>query len=393
MSTTKLDITCRDAENRPGRKPADPASIALVHDYLTQIGGAEEVLRVLSRMYPAAPVLTSLALPSVAAALGLDGRVTESALGRLPGLRGRHRLATPFYPAVFAALGRTVGDARVVIADTSAWAHLIPIAPAQRLIAYCHSPARFLYGDDDYLAAANVHGGRRAALTVGTAPYRWWDRRAARRVDLFLANSRNVAARIERIYGREARVVYPPIDVSSFRPARLAQPDRAYLIVSRLVPHKRVDLAIEAVTATGDPLTVIGEGRDRGRLEAMAGQTVTFRGRQPADVVRNELQRCRALILPSAEDFGMTAVEAQAAGRPVIAYGSGGALESVIDGETGILFPEPTVDSLVGAMDRLDAMPFDPAAAIRSAERFDTGVFQAAIHRAVADVLSTGRPA
>ena len=366
---------------------ADPVSMTLVHDYLTQSGGAEEVLRVLVGMYPSAPVLTSLALPGVVADLGLDGRIVESPLGRLPGLRRRHRLATPLYPAAFAALGRSLGGADVVIADTSAWAHQLPVSSGQRMIAYCHSPARFLYGDDDYLTAANLGGVRRTAFTLATAPYRRWDRRAAGRVDLFLANSHNVAARIERIYGRESRVVYPPVDVASFRPDPTVEPGDGYLVVSRLVPHKRVDLAMAACVATGSQLTIIGEGRDRARLEAMAGPGVTFRGRQPAAVVRSELQHCRALILPGAEDFGMTAVEAQAAGRPVIAYGSGGVLESVADGLTGVHFPDQTVTSLVEAMHRLDAIAINPADAIRNAQRFDTAVFQAAIRTAVSDVL------
>lgn len=350
------------------------------------------MLRVLAEMFPEAPVLTSLAAPSVVAGMGIGGRVVESPLGWVPGLRSRHRLATPLYPAAFAALGRRLGTAEVVIADSSAWAHLIPVGSGRRLIAYCHSPARFLYGDDDYLAAANVRGGRRAALTLATAPYRWWDRRAAGRVDLFLANSRNVADRIERSYGRPARVVYPPIDVASFRPAPGVGPGEPYLVVSRLVPHKRVDLAIEACAAIGAPLTVIGEGRDRIRLEALAGPDVAFRGRQPAGEVRAALQRCRALILPGAEDFGMTAVEAQAAGRPVVAYGKGGALESVVDGSTGVHFPEPTAASLVDALRRLDAVPFDPAVALANAARFDTVVFQAAIRRAVEDVQAPYGP-
>lgn len=386
-----LDIISDDATPRPAGEAADPVPVALVHDYLTQRGGAEEVLRVLAGMYPGAPVLTSLAEPSVVAALGLEGRVAESPLGRLPGLRRRHRLATPLYPAAFAGLGRRLREAEVVVADTSAWAHTVPVAPRQRLIAYCHSPARFLYGDDDYLAAADVRGARRAALSLAAAPYRRWDRRAAGRVDLFLANSRNVAARVERIYGREATVVYPPTDVASFRPEPDVEPGDGYLVVSRLVPHKRVDLAVAACAATRSRLTVIGEGRDRDRLVAMAGPSVAFRGRQPADVLRSELRRCRALILPGAEDFGMTAVEAQAAGRPVIAYGSGGALESVVDGETGVLFPAPTVDSLVDAMRRLDATPFDPAAATRNAGRFDTAVFRTAIEAAVAQVQTMAR--
>ena len=377
-----------DAVQGPIGEGAEPVAVALVHDYLTQSGGAEEVLRVLAAMYPSAPVLTSLALPRVVADLGLDGRVVESPLGRLPGLRRRHRLATPLYPAAFAALGRRLGGAEVVVADTSAWAHQLPAAGGRRLIAYCHSPARFLYGDDEYLSAANLGGVRRTAFTLATTPYRLWDRRAASRVDLFLANSRNVAARIERIYGRKSRVVYPPVDVVAFRPDPSVHPGDGYLVVSRLVPHKRVDLAVAACIATGSRLTVIGEGRDRGRLEAMAGPGVTFRGRQPAAVVRSELQRCRALILPGAEDFGMTAVEAQAAGRPVVAYRSGGALESVVDGRTGVHFPEPTVASLVEAIRRLNALPFDPTDAIHNAARFDTSVFQSAIRQAVTDVLT-----
>lgn len=366
-------------------------SVALSHDYLTQLGGGEHVLAVLSRHFPHAPIVTSLAAPRVVEQLLPGATVHESFLGWVPGMRARHRLATPVYPLAFRSLRRHLQEAEIVIADTSAWAHLVPLRRSQRLLIYVHSPARFLYGDEDYLAAARLSGARATLFRAVTAPYRRYDRRGVRRANRILANSANVAERVKRTYGREARVVYPPVDTAAFRPADNVLPTDELLVVSRLVPHKRVDLAIAAANALRAPLAIIGEGRDRERLEAMAGPTVRFLGRRPDAGVREALQRCRALLLPGAEDFGMTAVEAQAAGRPVVAYAKGGALESVAPGETGVLFPDPTAASLIAAIEELERQPFNPATAMEQARRFDTSVFLDAIDEEVAALMAPPR--
>jgi glycosyltransferase involved in cell wall biosynthesis len=201
---------------------------------------------------------------------------------------------------------------------------------------------------------------------------RWlraWDRRAADGVDHFVAISREVQARIARFYERDSTIIYPPVDTDRYRPSP-DPPSDYFLVVSRLIPYKRIDLAVRACSGLGLPLVVVGEGRDRAALEAMAGPMVQFRGRVSDDELGELLAGCRAFIFPGYEDFGIAPVEAQAAGRPVIAYAAGGALDTVLEGESGLLFHEQTPDSLADAVRRLDSSDFDPAAIRRNAERF-----------------------
>jgi glycosyltransferase involved in cell wall biosynthesis len=211
------------------------------------------------------------------------------------------------------------------------------------------------------------------------------DRRAAERVDRFIANSRNVAARIERTYRRHATVIYPPVDLPARRPE--VSPEDWFLVVSRLVPHKRVDLAVRACTRYGIPLKVVGAGRSERELRALAGPTVELLGRLDDEEVHELMARCKGFILAGSEDFGMTAVEAQAAGRPVIALGTGGALESVIPGETGLFFEERTAESLMAAIRRFDAIDWSPEKARANAERFSKDRFQREILEEVRAVL------
>jgi glycosyltransferase involved in cell wall biosynthesis len=345
--------------------------VGLVHDYLTQYGGAERVLESLHRLFPDAPVLTSMvdqaALPDSFGAWDLR----ETWLARLPAASKLHRSFLPLYPGAFQDLGTGMEELDVVIADSSAWAHHIGVSDRTALICYCHSPARFLYSDPHYLKPAALPPGVRQASGLAFARLRRKDQEAARRVDRYIANSRNVALRIQQAYGRRATVVYPPVDVERIMKASAGvDVEPWYLVVSRLVPHKRVDLAIDACTRYQLPLKVIGGGRALGRLQRQAGSTVEFLGQCSDDEVADHLRRCRALLLPGLEDFGMTAVEAQAAGRPVIAFAGGGALESVLPGETGVLFTEPTVESLMEAIDWFERQRWEPERARANALRF-----------------------
>jgi len=344
--------------------------VALVHDYLTQYGGAERVLEALHERYPDAPIFTSIAdlaeLPDRFA--GWD--IRESGLRRVPGAARAHRALLPLYPAAFRGFAGALRPFDVVIADSSAWAHHAPARPDAVLICYCHSPARFLYGDQDYLEPARLPPVLKALLPPIFARLRRADQAAAARVDRYLANSRNIAARIRAVYGREAAVIYPPVDVERFAGNAQAPPEPWYLVVSRLVPHKRVELAVAAFNQLGLPLKIVGDGRALPALRRRAGPTIEFLGRLDDDRVADHLRRCRALVLPAAEDFGLTAVEAQAAGRPVIAYGAGGALESVIPGETGLFFARPTVEALVAAIQESERRSWDPRRARANAARF-----------------------
>ena len=365
--------------------------VGLVHDYLTQFGGAEQVLAVLQELFPGAPTLTTLFDP-IATLPGVDTvRVIESRLGLVPGLRSRHRLGLPLFPLAMRDLSQHLGGLDVLIADTSAWAHQISPGDEQAVVVYCHSPARFLYGDSHYLAATGITGLTRSVLHRALTPFRSRDRRAYRRADIVLANSGVVADRLRDQVGVEAKVVYPPVDVASFHPDEGPEPEDWYLVVSRLVPHKRVDLVIETAARHNLRLKIVGTGRDEARLRARAGPTVEFLGFQEPDAVKDHLRRCRAFIMPGLEDFGMTAVEAQAAGRPVIAYNGGGAQESVRHGLTGVLFGDQTVDGLHRAMTRLDALQISLEACLENAARFDRSVFEQEILSAVDKALRLRR--
>lgn len=361
--------------------------VALVHDYLTQYGGAERVLEVLHGMYPDAPVYTSLYDPKHLPEAMCTWDIHTSALAKLPGASKTHRMWTPIYPQIFRQIGRSLPkDIDVVIADSSAWSHhAAPESPDVPLISYCHSPARFLYGDRDYLEAARL-GPLRPIANGVFGMLRNADQKAARRVTQFIANSNAVRDRIRNVYDRDADVVYPPIDIERFRPPAPVKPEDWYLVVSRIVPHKWIDRAVRAATAAQVPLKVIGSGRAEAELRAIAGSTVEFLGeRSDADVV-NHMQRCKALILPGIEDFGMTAVEAQAAGRPVIAARGGGALETVIDGVTGWHF-DPEDESELVALLLLDKS-WDSDRIQQHASGFGREAFQAHIHRIVGDLVS-----
>jgi glycosyltransferase involved in cell wall biosynthesis len=289
-------------------------------------------------------------------------------------------------------LSRHLRGMDIVIADTSAWAHQISLSDSQALVVYCHSPARFLYGDAHYLEATGLNGLKKRAFNLALAPYRRWDRRAFRRADVVLANSGAVAERLRGQVGVEARVVYPPVEVSRFNAGPSPEPEDWYLVLSRLVPHKRIDLVVEAAASYGHRVKIIGAGRDEVRLRQLAGSTVDFLGFQPPESVTNHLRRCRALILPGLEDFGITAVESQAAGRPVIAFDGGGARETVLDGMTGVLFGDQTAAGLHGAIMRLEALEIDSAACVANAMRFARPRFETELMRAVADAWALRRP-
>ena len=362
-----------------------------MHDYLTQFGGAERVVAALHELFPAAPIFCSIADPGSLPATTANWDIRESAIARLPGAAAYHRAMIPIYPAIFRRFEADLRDFDIVIVDSSAWAHHVPVAPNTGLLCYCHSPARFLYGDRDYLEPAALPPGVRHLMHAVFSGLRRADRKAAERVDRFIANSRNVAARIERTYRRHATVIYPPVDLPPFRLD--VQPEDWFLVVSRLVPHKRVDLAVRACTRYGIPLKVVGTGRSERELRGMAGPAVEFLGRLDDAEVHDLMARCRGFILAGSEDFGISAVEAQAAGRPVIAFGSGGARESVVPGETGLFFAERTAESLMLAIREFDTLEWSPARARANAERFSKARFQREIMEEVRAVLLQKRAA
>ncbi len=342
--------------------------VALVHDYLTTIGGAERVVEQLVGVFDDAPVYTSVVERSTlpAALRSRDIRTTFlQSLGR-----GGAPLITlaPLMPAAFGRLDLDRFD--VVLSSSSGFAHHVRVRSGAVHLCYCHTPPRFLWEPAEYF---HDHDTKRSLLAPALAPLRRSDLAAARRVHGYVAISRHIAARIGRVYGIEAPVVYPPVDTAAFCPSD--ERSGRFLVVSRLRNYKRLDLAIEAANLLGQPLDVIGAGPELARLRTLAGPTVRVLGWRTDEEVRRAMARCTALIVPGEQDFGLTIVEAQASGRPPIAFGAGGALEIVRDGETGFLFGQQTVEALAAAMVRAIAEPIEPAALVASARRFDTSVF------------------
>jgi glycosyltransferase involved in cell wall biosynthesis len=347
-----------------------PDRIAIVHDYFTQQGGAERLVGELLRLFPTATIHTSVVDREQLPASLRSAAIRTTPLQRLR----RHGLPLALLaPVLPTAFGRMRLDgARVVISSTTAFAHHVRPPDDAIHVAYCHSPPHFLWGTEDYFRGRAVTG---RLVSPALEILRRSDRAAAGRVAVYLANSRYTAGRIRQVYGREAAVVYPPVDTGAFAP----DPARSgrFLVVSRLRRHKRIDLAIAAATTNGWPLDIIGEGPDEPSLRGMAGPSVRFLGRLSDEAVVVAMARCVALIVPGTEDFGMTMAEVQAAGRPPVAFARGGALEIIQDGETGFLFDEPTMASVAGAMRRAMTSDLDADALVGSARRFDRARFDA----------------
>lgn len=344
--------------------------VALVHDYLNQYGGAERVLEALHELYPEAPVYTSLYDPQAMPAAYRSWDIRCSPMQYLPGWKRYFRHYFLFYPAAFEHFDLTAYD--LIISSSSAYAKGVIPAPGARHICYCHTPMRFAWRTDDYLEREAIGGWRRLLLSLLLNYVRLWDVATTVRVDAFMANSREVAQRIRRYYGRTATVIPPPVDLP---PYEEQPPGEYFLAGGRLVPYKRIDLAVEALSRLGLPLKVFGEGRDRKRLEALAGPNVEFVGWVEEAHRRALFAGCRAFIFPGEEDFGITPLEAMAAGRPVLAYAAGGALDTIREGVSGRFFFEQRVESLMEALTEMLHETYDPRAIRQHAEQFGRTVF------------------
>ncbi|MGD1992546.1 MAG: glycosyltransferase [Anaerolineae bacterium] len=354
-----------------GRNQATTTRVALVHDWLNQIGGAEDVLETLVELFPHAPVYTSIYWREQMPPAYRGWDIRTSWIDHLPGIHRHHQPYLPLYPLAFRGLDLSNHD--IVLTNKSGFCHGVRTQDAVH-ICYCLTPTRYVWDYDNYAEREAIPTWLKTALQPLIGLLRRWDYQAAQRVDHFVAISRAVQDRIRRFYDRDATVIYPPVDTTRFRPA--ASHGQYYLIVSRLVPYRRIDLAVRAFNQLALPLRIAGDGRDLEALRAIAGPTVTFLGRVPDADLPELLARCRAYVLPGEEDFGIAPVQAQAAGRPVIAFGAGGALDTVIEGKTGTFFDQPTPESLARAVRRFDPEQVDPAACARNAARFDTAVFK-----------------
>ncbi len=357
---------------------------ALVHDWLNQIGGAEDVLAVLVEMFPESPVFTSIYAPQAMPTVYRQWDIRPLWMDKLPGIHNHHQPYLPLYPVAWG--GKRITGYPVILSNKSGFCHGVRGDDNAIHICYCLAPTRYVWGLDAYIAREGLGRLAQMSLRPLVALMKRWDYAAAQRVDHFIAISTEIQERIRAYYDRDSVIIYPPVDVGRFS-APQVQPEDYYLIVSRLIPYKRIDLAVQAATRLNLPLKIGGRGRDLERLQAMAGPTVEFLGYVPDEALPELMAKCRAFIFPGLEDFGITPVQAQAAGRPVIAYGGGGALDTVIPGVTGEHFHEMTADSLTAVLQDFDAARYDPAVLRAHAARFDVAVFKeqmtAFIHQAM----------
>lgn len=372
------------AQTRTGLDPA-AIRVALVHDWLTGMRGGERVLLELCRIFPRSRVYT-LFWDRGSVHREIEQRIAQTSfLAKLPAVVG-YRNYLPLFPAAVRSLH--IEQADLVISSSHAAAKGVRVPRGVPHLSYVHTPARYLWDDTgSYFAFGSGLRWKRSALSL-VAPYlRRFDVRSTQPINLLAANSDNVRKRIERFYGRSARVIYPPVDLDFFTPGQQAAPEDFYLLVSALEPYKRIDLALEAFRRLDRKLIVAGGGTQDRDLRAAAPSNVHFVGRVSDEELRGLYRRCRGLVLPGIEDFGMTPVEAQGCGRAVICYAAGGALESVLDGRTGIHFQPQTAAALAAAILRFEQASWNPDDCRRNSLRFSVGVFRREILDAAGELV------
>ena len=363
--------------------------VAIVHDYLNQMGGAERVVLALHELFPDAPIYTSIYDPERVDPAFKNIDVRTSFMQKLPMVTRHHQPYLPFYPFAMEKLDLRGYD--LILSSSSAFAKGVITRPETLHICYCHTPMRWCWNYEEYVEREQLGKVARTLLPFLITGLRLWDQTTASRVDHFIANSPVIVDRIRKYYRREAIFIPPPVEVKRFPFDPATQPEDYFLVLSRLIPYKRIDLAIEACNRLQLPLVVIGKGRDAERLKKLAGPTIHFMGGLSDQEVTHYISHCRAFLFPGEEDFGITPLEAQAAGRPVIAYGAGGALASVIEGVTGTFFREQTVESLTAALASFDERRFNPVAIRNHALEFDTPRFQRRILQFIEAKMQTGQ--
>lgn len=357
--------------------------VALVHDFLLDLRGAERVFWDLCEMWPEAPIFTA-----VYDEQGTEGRfagrtVQTSFLQRLRPSARTFRAFFPFYPAAIESFDLTGYD--LVLSSSSAWAHAVFCDEHAVHVSYCHNPFRYAWNDRDQTLARRSPLVR-SVLRGSLDRWREWDRVSAQRTDRYVANSRLTQQRIRDYFQRDATIVHPPIDTRRFSPGPVGD---YFAVVSELMPHKQIDVAIEAFNKLQLPLIVVGDGPNARDLEHMAGPTISFTGRISDEAVAGVMQGARAMIVTAVEEFGMVAVESQAAGRPVIARRGGGSLETVIDGVTGCFWAGGPGE-LAQAVLRFDDSRIDPEACISNAARFDSESFREGLLAVVDEARAAG---
>jgi glycosyltransferase involved in cell wall biosynthesis len=371
---------------------SDRRRVALVHDWLTGMRGGEKVLDAICELFPDAPLYTLVHVKGSVSARIEARRITTSFAQRLPGSGRYYRQYLPLFPAAVELFDLDAYD--LVISTSHCAVKSVVRRGAAAHVSYCHSPMRYAWDQfDSYFGPAQVGPARSRVFRPIMAGMARWDRRTAGRVDRFVANSHYVAARIRRYYNRGSTVVYPPVDTAFYRPPddRL-RPRSGLLVVSALVPYKRLETAIDAARAVGERLSIVGTGPELSRLQAGAGPEVTFLGWRSNDEIRTLYQQSAATLLPGVEDFGLVPVEAQACGCPVVALAEGGASETVVDGETGVLVQDRSTDAFAAGISRLRGIPTDTDRLRRHAESFSRERFLTDFKRVVEDAVREPPP-
>jgi glycosyltransferase involved in cell wall biosynthesis len=360
--------------------------VALVHDWLTGMRGGEKVLEALCEIFPAAPLYTLVRVPGTVSERIEARPIHTSFVQHLPAPGRLYRHYLPLYPLAVELWDLSSFD--LVISSSHCAVKAVKVRKDAVHVCYCHSPMRYAWDQFDAYFGPDQIGKLKSRLMqpIMHAMARW-DRATATRVDRFLANSQYVAGRIGRYYNRRSAVVYPPVATDFYTPESRSSA-RGFLIVSALVPYKRLDVAIEACRRLAAPLTIVGTGPEEARLRALAGPDTRFLGWLPDEEIRTLYRSAAATLLPGTEDFGIVPLESQACGTPVVALGDGGARETVVDGETGVLVAEPTVEAFTAGLNRATEASFDPAAARANALRFSKEQFVTSIKAALNDAIT-----
>lgn len=347
--------------------------VALVHDHLAQDGGAEKIVRALSELFPDSPLYVLVYDKKRANPFFLGKDIRTSFIQKIPlGLK-RYQWFLPLMPHAVESFDLSEYD--VIISSASSIAKGVKTRPDQLHICCAHTPTRFLWTEmESYVAELQIPGWIKRILPMYLRHLRNWDLRAASRVNVYIANSRVVKERIKKYYKRESEVIYPPLETSQYAP--VSQVGEYFLVGGRLVPYKRYDLVLDTFNQLGLPLKIFGDGPILSALRERAKPNIEFVGRVSGEELSRLYAHAQAFINPQEEDFGITPLESMASGRPVIAYRKGGALETMVEGETGIFFDEQTVESLAHAVQRFQTMTFDPVRIRKHAEQFDVAVYK-----------------
>jgi len=363
-----------------------PSRVALVHDFLLDLRGAERAFASICDAWPEADVFTAVYDEEGTEGRFASRRPQTSFLQRVRPTARTFRPLLPLYPHAVESFDLSGYD--TVISSSSAWAHGVLVEPGAVHVCYCHNPFRYAWSEREATLRAR-HPLVRPVLRLLLNRWRQWDWIAAQRVDRYVANSNLTAARVRRYFGREASVLYPPVETGRFRPGPVGE---HYMVLAELMAHKRIDIAVEAFNRLRRPLTVVGDGPELRRLKRLAGPTVSFTGRVSDERAADLLASARALVVCATEEFGIAAVEALAAGRPVIAVADGGVRESVREGETGTFFTPCTPAALAAAVERFDPFSVDPAACRTSAEAFGAARFRSELRAIFAAAQQAERP-